>query len=264
MPHDNLSGSSLYPFRAYDPNLQRWVNQDPMGEVGGVNLYGFVFNNPVVCFDTDGRQITTAGIATTAGTATSGGSAATTTMTVLGEGAEVGEGEIAGGVIIGSLPYLGILVAGNDPDANPNGVNAPPDTAASPYGFTGTNGEYRDANGNTVDALGNIVKDKYGNKIKSCSPKKYPKPIGYEGGKPYNDALKKIQNGGDVDLGFIPTEDEALDLLQAAGIDISDPQFRTEDPHGPPSTHDYPHINYPTPSGGKGAIRIQPPKSTAF
>jgi uncharacterized protein RhaS with RHS repeats len=37
----------LYPFRAYVPNLQRWLNQDPIQEGGGINLYGFVGNNPV-------------------------------------------------------------------------------------------------------------------------------------------------------------------------------------------------------------------------
>jgi hypothetical protein len=33
--------------RPYDPNLQRWIQRDPIGERGGVNLYGYVKNNPV-------------------------------------------------------------------------------------------------------------------------------------------------------------------------------------------------------------------------
>ncbi len=37
-------GSGL---RFYDPSLQRWINQDPIGEAGGINLYGFVGNDPV-------------------------------------------------------------------------------------------------------------------------------------------------------------------------------------------------------------------------
>ena len=43
----------LYYFggRYYDPNLQRFVNHDPLGEVGGVNLYGYVANNPVNLID---------------------------------------------------------------------------------------------------------------------------------------------------------------------------------------------------------------------
>ena len=47
MPVHRRSGLSLYPFRAYDPSLQRWLNQDPIGELGGINLYGFVDNDPV-------------------------------------------------------------------------------------------------------------------------------------------------------------------------------------------------------------------------
>jgi hypothetical protein len=31
----------------YDPNIQRWIQLDPIGESGGINLYGFVGNNPV-------------------------------------------------------------------------------------------------------------------------------------------------------------------------------------------------------------------------
>jgi RHS repeat-associated protein len=40
------SGLLLYEFRAYDPNLQRWLTQDPIGEAGGINLYRFVSNDP--------------------------------------------------------------------------------------------------------------------------------------------------------------------------------------------------------------------------
>jgi RHS repeat-associated protein len=39
------SGMYYYGLRFYDPNLQRWVNRDPVSEFGGLNLYGFVFNN---------------------------------------------------------------------------------------------------------------------------------------------------------------------------------------------------------------------------
>jgi len=47
---------SLYYFgyRFYDPNLQRWLNRDPLQEEGGVNLYCFVDNNPVNAFDPSG------------------------------------------------------------------------------------------------------------------------------------------------------------------------------------------------------------------
>jgi RHS repeat-associated protein len=47
------SASSLYyyGFRFYDPNLQRWINRDPLGEAGGLNLYAFVRNNSIYNVD---------------------------------------------------------------------------------------------------------------------------------------------------------------------------------------------------------------------
>src|SRR5204862_1231215 len=43
--HQN-SGLILFLRRAYDPNLQRWLNRDPIGEAGGLNLYNYVVNDP--------------------------------------------------------------------------------------------------------------------------------------------------------------------------------------------------------------------------
>lgn len=36
-----------YLYRWYDPNLQRWINRDPLEESGGLNLYRLVGNNPL-------------------------------------------------------------------------------------------------------------------------------------------------------------------------------------------------------------------------
>jgi RHS repeat-associated protein len=47
MPVHGQSGIVGYWGRAYDPNLQRWLQRDPIGEAGGINLYGFVGNNPL-------------------------------------------------------------------------------------------------------------------------------------------------------------------------------------------------------------------------
>lgn len=40
-----------YGYRWYAPSLQRWMNRDPIGENGGINLYGFVDNNPIDSVD---------------------------------------------------------------------------------------------------------------------------------------------------------------------------------------------------------------------
>ncbi len=40
-------GLYSYGYRFYDPSLQRWPNRDPIGERGGMNLYGFVGNSPL-------------------------------------------------------------------------------------------------------------------------------------------------------------------------------------------------------------------------
>src|SRR5690606_10256867 len=39
------SGLYYYGFRYYAPNLQRWMNEDPIGLFGGLNLHGFVGND---------------------------------------------------------------------------------------------------------------------------------------------------------------------------------------------------------------------------
>src|SRR5205814_2855788 len=51
------SGMYYYGYRFYDPNLQRWINRDPMHEAGGFNLYRTVDNCPIGKFDPDGRDV---------------------------------------------------------------------------------------------------------------------------------------------------------------------------------------------------------------
>jgi RHS repeat-associated protein len=43
-------------YRAYDPELSRWISEDPAGLVDGPNRYAYVRNSPVRLFDPDGRQ----------------------------------------------------------------------------------------------------------------------------------------------------------------------------------------------------------------
>ena len=46
-----------YGYRFYNPSTGRWLSRDPLGEWGGLNLYGFVVSDSLDYFDTDGRQI---------------------------------------------------------------------------------------------------------------------------------------------------------------------------------------------------------------
>jgi RHS repeat-associated protein len=50
------SGHYYYGYRFYDPQAQRWINRDPLGEAGGMNLYGFVGNGPVGAVDPLGLE----------------------------------------------------------------------------------------------------------------------------------------------------------------------------------------------------------------
>ena len=53
---DTESGFYDYGYRYYSPNLGRWLSKDPIGEEGGVNLYGFAENNGVNSVDYLGLQ----------------------------------------------------------------------------------------------------------------------------------------------------------------------------------------------------------------
>lgn len=51
------AGLYAYGYRFYDPMLQRWLNRDPLGELGGLNLYRFCGNSPSVYADIDGLAL---------------------------------------------------------------------------------------------------------------------------------------------------------------------------------------------------------------
>jgi len=44
---DNETGLVYYGHRYYSPSLGRFINRDPIGEQGGINLYAFVGNDPI-------------------------------------------------------------------------------------------------------------------------------------------------------------------------------------------------------------------------
>jgi RHS repeat-associated protein len=51
---DVETGLLYYGYRFYSPDTGRWLSRDPIGEEGGVNLYGFVSNNGVNRVDVHG------------------------------------------------------------------------------------------------------------------------------------------------------------------------------------------------------------------
>ena len=51
------SGLYYYGYRFYEPNLQRWLNRDPIEERGGINLFECVYNSPVSLVDTFGLEV---------------------------------------------------------------------------------------------------------------------------------------------------------------------------------------------------------------
>jgi RHS repeat-associated protein len=48
---DAETGFYYYGYRFYSPELGRWLSRDPVEEQGGLNLYGFVGNDPVDRWD---------------------------------------------------------------------------------------------------------------------------------------------------------------------------------------------------------------------
>ena len=49
------SGLVYFGRRFYDPNLQRWLNHDPIGVKGGMNLYSYAGNNTITGYDSLGE-----------------------------------------------------------------------------------------------------------------------------------------------------------------------------------------------------------------
>lgn len=54
---DPFTGLAYYGYRFYDPQHGRWLSRDPLGEQGGLNLHGFVGNDPVNGVDALGLQL---------------------------------------------------------------------------------------------------------------------------------------------------------------------------------------------------------------
>jgi RHS repeat-associated protein len=53
---DFASGLVYFGYRFYVPYMERWLNRDPIGIDGGLNIYGYVENNPLIYVDPDGLR----------------------------------------------------------------------------------------------------------------------------------------------------------------------------------------------------------------
>jgi len=108
--HEN-SSLVYYGYRYYSPGLQRWINRDPIGEVGGRNLFGFSRNSALNTPDSFGLLVPgplAVGVGCTATTTSTG--AGTTVTVVCGAGASTAAGAVcsivAGVVLGGGIIYV--------------------------------------------------------------------------------------------------------------------------------------------------------------
>ena len=56
-PNGKMNHVADYGYRYYDPLTGRWPSRDPIGEMGGTNLYGFVSNSPTQFVDLLGNKL---------------------------------------------------------------------------------------------------------------------------------------------------------------------------------------------------------------
>jgi RHS repeat-associated protein len=113
-PSASLSPLYLTDYRAYDPYSGRWLSRDPVGEVGGINLYGYVKENAPSTIDPGGLF----GFGVDVGGNGEGGAV------IIGAG---GTASAGGGVFFNGLsPSLGGFASGGAFAGGPGwGVSAP-------------------------------------------------------------------------------------------------------------------------------------------
>jgi RHS repeat-associated protein len=97
--YDKESGLHQNYFRDYDPILGRYIESDPIGLEGGLNTYGYVYQNPVRFIDPDGRLVMLLALPS------------------IGSAIKTGIGLLAGGLIVGQLG--GSQMAGLQTTRNP-------------------------------------------------------------------------------------------------------------------------------------------------
>lgn len=53
---DDETGFGYWGYRYYDPGQGRWINRDPIGENGGLNVYAMLYNSPIDLHDSLGNE----------------------------------------------------------------------------------------------------------------------------------------------------------------------------------------------------------------
>jgi len=118
---NDQTGIYFYRARYYDPVLKRFISEDPIGLMGGANVYGYVGGNPVSFIDPSGNFIPAVllgagaigavigGLSAAAQTYNSGGTGVWNYVSAIATGAAVGG---AAGVGIGLTGLSGVAATG--------------------------------------------------------------------------------------------------------------------------------------------------------
>jgi RHS repeat-associated protein len=130
--HQN-SGLVYYLKRYYDPSCQRWLNKDPIGNLGGVYLYCFIYNDPLNIVDPWGLKYAelysgygaATGVGATA-VASVAVDAATGGVNIAATPAELAVGGLIGAAIGRAIGTVVDQITGNDMVKSPTPFGPPP------------------------------------------------------------------------------------------------------------------------------------------
>ena len=288
--HDAALNLYYYRARFYDPATGRFVSKDPIGfDAGDANLYRYVGNGPTNGTDPSGLidyqyyldvaagglRGVGQGIANNANAATDSmygvyNLAASTSNAVLWTnykiidppdwsyqliGYETESGHYYSKMSASVAQAIGSSLIGNvsTPSFSVPGLN--PTLIALPGGGMIASGAAIPSITLPAGQIGSgiIISGRIGDlNFGSSEPRERGVGgVGWKGDKNWRDFVNRIIKGGTIDSPIISKE-EAIRILKESGCIID----RIENGHLPPNPHVYPHINYTTPNGTKGTIRI--------
>ena len=219
------------------------INRDPIGEAGGINLYGFVGNDPVNRIDSYGLAYGDWWDPRTYSPAYARIVAENALQEMLRNRGYSSLDEFlldhpnCGGIFsAGNLGAVGAAAALTSESANIY-LNVAPDLATAGLATAATTG--------FLIIPKNLRRSQWG----------------WRGGRPWNNAVRTVASGGEAGViqnigGRIPTYDEAIYLIKDAGGTVQ----RVDKSHAGSRVAghiDFPHINFTTPSGSRSHLRIQ-------